>query len=405
MAMNCETFRQNIDAWIDGELNKEIKEEMDRHAQVCAPCARLMEEASLLSAVCADMNEGLSVPLPAQAAWRRAVRAEAKKTRRPSGAWLRGIGSMAAALVVLVAGTLGMRMGGEDSLPVQTIMMAENSGYSEYDLYSNDLQRPDAAGGVMRVGYGLQSDGSVDVSRAAGTQDKQEPAAAQTVVLRSAARSINSDAYDADIQWLEDLVSEYGAYFEERSETAAPGDGVTGRIAHAIVRVPSDRLDDFLMELDQLGQTVLRSESAEDVTGRFMDTQSRLDALYRQKDKLDEMMEAAANVEELIAIDDKLTDVMSSIETLEGDILRWESRQSFSRVTLTLTELLARPVATDAPLGMRMQQGFDESVSWLNSFGQDALVTLATAAPRLVIWIPALALVIVLLCAAFRKRR
>ena len=70
MAMNCETFRQNIDAWIDGELNKEIKEEMDRHAQACAPCARLMEEASLLSAVCADMNEGLSVPLPAQAAGR-----------------------------------------------------------------------------------------------------------------------------------------------------------------------------------------------------------------------------------------------------------------------------------------------------------------------------------------------
>ena len=117
------------------------------------------------------------------------------------------------------------------------------------------------------------------------------------------------------------------------------------------------------------------------------------------------MMAAAVSVEELIAIDDKLTDVLASIESLEGDLRRWESRRSYSRVELTLTEVLKKAPEAEASLGVRMQQGFEQSVQWLKEFGQDALVLLASAAPRLVVWIPALALVVILVCAIRSRKR
>ena len=112
MAMNCETFKQNIDAWLDGELSQEIRQEMEKHADECGTCAHLLDQAQHLSVMCAEMNEGLSVPLPAQAAWRKAVRAEAKRRSRPMATWMRAAAGVAAALAVLVGGTFGVRMNG-----------------------------------------------------------------------------------------------------------------------------------------------------------------------------------------------------------------------------------------------------------------------------------------------------
>ena len=408
MAMNCETFKQNIDAYLDGELMLDEKFEMELHAAECEECARLLDGANTLTALCAELEEEVVVPLSAQAAWRKAVRAEAKK-KRPSGAWVRGLGTVAAALVVTVLSTLGTKSG--DSLPV----ISQQTDYGTA-MQTMNAQAPadrngwNIPGGNVFVlnGNTLHSDGSMDETRAeaqALTSEEKAAVATKPVVLRSAKRGIESDNYDRDVAWLEDLVSEYDAYFEERSEVFSAEGGETGRVIDASVRVPSDRLDDFLTELDQLGKTVLKSEAQEDVTGEYMDTQSRLNALEAQKAKLEEMMASAETVAEVIAIDDKLAEVIASAEALEGDLRRWESRQSYSLVSIKLTEVFEKQIAPTATLGERMKNAFDESVVWLGEFGQDVLVVLAGAAPRLVIWIPAAVLVIVLICVIAKKRR
>lgn len=410
MAMNCDTFRQNIDAYLDGELSRPQRDEMDAHADACEACRSALDQAISLSAMCAELNEGLTVPLEAQAAWRKAVRAESGKKRGKANLWLRGMGTAAAALVLLVTGTFGMRAG----MPASVSQSVTLGG--GYYSFKDEGRRPDddgmPTGRVMTVSN-LQSDGALDEDRGAtdetmtaATGDIMETAAVEPVILRSAERSIHSANYDADFMWLQDLVAEYDAWFEERTVTApAQNDQTTGRVAGAVVRVPSERLDDFLTELDQLGRTVMRSESAEDVTGRYTDTASRLDALQMQKDKLNEMLAGCENVDELIAIDDKLTEVIASMESLEGDLRRWDSLRSYSRVTLTLTETVEAPAAAEVPLPARMKAGFEESVQWLGEFGQDALVLLASAAPRLVVWVPAAALVVILLWAIFGRRR
>ncbi|MBQ2957350.1 MAG: DUF4349 domain-containing protein [Clostridia bacterium] len=321
--------------------------------------------------------------------------------------WTRSLATVAAALVVLVMSTYTVRLGRDvPAAPAAVITLDTESGFalpaSEQE-YKNERE----SGTALLGGYvmtGLQSDGAANGARTMQEEDIVS-SANETVVLKSAARSIQSENYDTDVQWLNDLVSEYDAWFEERSETAADELSSAGRTLSAAVRVPSDRLGDFLMELDQLGRTVLRSESAEDVTGRYMDTQSRLNAMKLQKQKLDEMLAAASTVDELIAIDQKMTEVIGSIESLEGDLRRWESLRSYSTVELTLTEQLKAPVQAPASLGERMKQGFSDSVQWLKEFGQDALVVLATAVPKLVVWIPALALVIAAVCMIRAKKR
>ena len=442
--MNCEEFAQYLVDYSDEKNGRasaidELIMQMDEHAQTCDSCAVLMEQDQLLDELLAEIAEEDAqtvAPLEAQAAWRKAIRAEAaaaeqkenaKEIQKPKQSkiirmdrWVRGIGSIAAALVVLVAGTLGARLNGqvspdlENDHPSQYENSTENMGADRYD------GMPGIAGsGYVLMGNFLQSDGSVDeqsikqnggdtqnsngaVNTALATE--AENTAVQPMVVRSAHRTIHSMEYDRDVQWLGDLVSEYDAYYEEKSESAASAQQ-EGRISSMMIRVPSDRLDDFLMEMDQLGTTVKKIEKAEDVTGRYMDSQSRLSALKIQKDKLTGMMNTAKNVQELIAIDAQLTDVISEMERIEGDLRRWQSQQSYSSVEVIIREVFEQPLTSEASVIERMKAGFAESVEWLKDFGRDALVVLVSMLPRLVIWVPAAVLVGVLIHIFARKKK
>lgn len=411
----------------------EIKQLID-----CSESILPMEEDEQLDALLdellgeiAQRDAEVIAPLEAQAAWRKAIRAEAAAQEKaaakkakiiPINRWMRTAGSIAAALVVLFAGTYGARLG---DMPPQT---SDENHAALYEFYNNE-QNTDSAerwndpvnGVVISAGgysaAALRSDGaddqnnqndvSTEVKTPADTVTTQKQNDmlddVEPVIIRSAQRSIQSTEYDRDVQWLSDLVSEYDAYYEEKSETAANALG--GRVSNLTIRVPVERLDDFLMEMDQLGTTVMRSEKAEEITGRYMDTQSRLDALYQQKSKLSGMMDNALNLQEVIAVDAQLTEVIAEIERLEGDMRRWRSQQSYATVKVALSEVFEQPLTSEASLGERMKAGFDESVVWLGEFGQDALVVLAAVLPRLVVFIPAAVLLGVLIWAFARKKK
>ena len=77
--MNCEEARLLFDAYVDGELSEEEKRALIDHALACEACAQELQAAELLKDTLAHLDDDVQVPLQAQAAWRNAIRAEAKK--------------------------------------------------------------------------------------------------------------------------------------------------------------------------------------------------------------------------------------------------------------------------------------------------------------------------------------
>ncbi len=445
---NCNITEKNV---TDMNMN-------DAREQITGEeCGAFMEQDALLDELLkeiAQQDAQVIAPLEAQAAWRKAIRAEAaaqneraeKDSKKNAGGiirlnrWMRSAGSIAAALVVLIAGTYGMRMGenapvsskneddiGAYSLNVQNVQ-TESYGAESYNGRGADISD---SGYMPLASTYLRSDGSSNTNGAQNGQNSQAEdtslqgttaendekgavvtsdtvtgdavAKIEPVVLRSAERSIHSMEYDRDVQWLGDLIIEYDAYYEEKSEIIAE-DEQTGRVSSMVIRVPSDRLDDFLMEMDQLATTVMIREKAEDVTGRYMDNQSRLKALQAQKDKLTEMMNTAKDVQELIAIDAQFTEVISEMERIEGDLRRWQSQQSYSTVSVTLKEVFEQTLTAEASIGERIKAGFSESMTWLGDFLQDAVVVLVSTLPRLVVWVPAAVLAGIVIWAIMRKK-
>ena len=52
-----------------------------------------------------------------------------------------------------------------------------------------------------------------------------------------------------------------------------------------------------------------------------------------------------------------------------------------------------------------MKEAFSDSVKWLRTFGQNAAIFLAALTPRLAVWGPVAAIVIVVICLIFRRKK
>ena len=405
MTMNCERFRSMLDRYIDSELSEEERSAMEEHTLSCDDCADLLNQALTTATMCAELNEGLTVPLECQAGWRRAVREEAAQAKKTPKwlVWRRAlsVAAAAAALFFAIGGALN-----PDSLTLKASLMNSADQYNETAGYEGDYLSEGA--GMARTASGkaaflLESDGALDTGKAVGTSGESAQSG-DVVVLRSALRHVVSKSFDSDLMWLEDLLREYNAYFEERTVTGQAED--YNRVLSASIRVPSASLDDFLTALDDMGTVTLREERAEDITADYTDVSMRLSVLRSQLDQLNAMNETAESVSDLIAIHERATELMAEIESYESTLRGWSSQQSYSTVSLTVEEDVTG--GEDAPstsLGERMKEAFNASVEWLKTFGQNAAIFLAALAPRLAVWGPVAVIVIVIICLIFRRKK
>ena len=227
--MNCEQMRAMLDAYIDGELSAEEMRALRDHAATCEDCRNELEAAELVRDALAHMDDDVSVPLEAQAAWRNAVRAEAGKRSRKR--MLRVVYGLAAALVVAIGCTAVLR---SDALNPQN---------------------------VVTLDAGVQARG-VELSAMVATDGESDAV--------EAANSISGDGYSAwkkyavaDVdracQTLEELTAEY-------SGTATTDRGEADREAMYRIELPAAYMEDFLNAASLLGTELdseLREESSE----------------------------------------------------------------------------------------------------------------------------------------------
>ncbi len=107
------------------------------------------------------------------------------------------------------------------------------------------------------------------------------------------------------------------------------------------------------------------TETVQNVTGDYVDTQSRLKTLHTEQARLLELMNHAQAMGDIVTIEQKLTDVEGQIETYEGRLKNLADQVSFYTVQIDLEPI---SVATPPPaepgwsLGQVFQQAFNASI-------------------------------------------
>ena len=220
------------------------------------------------------------------------------------------------------------------------------------------------------------------------------PADERKVIL-SADVTLEAKNYDEALQTLLSSVSACGGYLASREDYS-----YSARETVLSVRVPSERFDGFLGGLGEIANVVYLSQSSDDITESYVETESYLASLNTQQERLLQLMEQASSLEELLQIEDRLAEVRAQLQYYASLKNSYDSRVQYSTISLRLSEV--RDYTVNEPtFGEQLLLTLKESGRSFVLFLQDLLFLLIHLLPYLLI----LAVALPFAVRALRRRK
>lgn len=110
------------------------------------------------------------------------------------------------------------------------------------------------------------------------------------------------------------------------------------RYFYAVVRVPSDKYNAFINSLKDTGNVINYTYSTEDITDSYYDSQTRLNTLEAEYSKVLEFYDKAESIQELISVEDRLTDIQYEIDAIKLRLKNYDLLTNYSTLDLSVTE-------------------------------------------------------------------
>lgn len=164
-------------------------------------------------------------------------------------------------------------------------------------------------------------------------------------IIYSADLLAQTTDFDAAIATLDAQIASFGGFIERsdvNGDTNYDENGVArivNRWAYYVIRVPAARFEEFLRQTEGIGNVTSLSRYAENVTSQYTDYEARLSSLRTQEERLLSMLEKSEDVESLIALEQRLSDVRYELESIERNLKNLDMQISYSTVTLNLEEV------------------------------------------------------------------
>ena len=399
--MNCKDFSNLLDAYVDGSLSQAEANQMRDHAAACPDCAAML---TLLQDA-RRMDEEIEVPEAFSSSWRQRIREEEKMEEKrikdfPWKTWL----AAAAVLVFVLGGTALTR----ENMPSRTKLnetvsssaQAKTSGSSvarrNADVGAGNMLYEDMAAPMMTAAY--EDYDAADMEEAAA----EVPAAGearQEKIIRNASFTVKTTDYDTDLERLQTLTKDLGGRVEYLS---ANGDASSGqaRSASLTLRIPAQRLDEFLSGVEGIGNVTAMTQEMQDVSDSYYDVQTRLDTQRKKLERLQAMFAAAEDVSDLIEIESAIADAQYYIDRYTSQLKSYDGKVEYSTVNASVREVRVTEMK-EVTLGQRIAEGFRNSLDAGAEFLEDMVIFLVSALP----WLIAVAVVLVAVRLIIRKAK
>ncbi len=209
---------------------------------------------------------------------------------------------------------------------------------------------------------------------------------------------LETTEYDKACGDIAALTQQLGGYLESQSSSNY---SAGYRSASYTVRVPAEQFETFLHQIGTLCSVRWQSQSAEDVSEAYYDTESRLETAKIKLDRLQELLAKAENMEDIITVESAISDVEYQIESMSGELRHYDALIGYSTVYITLSEVYKISDTDYAPLtfGQRIASAFREGLEDFADTLEDFAEWLAYS------WLGILLIVVVVVVAVKLIRR
>lgn len=151
-----------------------------------------------------------------------------------------------------------------------------------------------------------------------------------------------------------------GGYIE-RSEISGSAE-YRNQSANFCIRIPAEKLAEFIVSVEENGTVVYNSKSTEDVTLQYVDTESHLKALKVEEKTLLSLLEKAEKLSDIFAIQEELTEVRYQIDSYESQLRVYDNQVDYSTVNLSVTEVFRETTAVKNGFWSEASAGFSDSL-------------------------------------------
>ena len=227
-------------------------------------------------------------------------------------------------------------------------------------------------------------------------------------LIYNASVSFSTEQFDEDVLKVKTAAAGFKGYVSNEvirgTKPEKQSDG--GRYTDITVRIPTENYNAFISMLSGMGKNTYMSQNVNDVTDQYYDVETRLEVLELSKGRLEELLKKAEEMEDIISLNQELSDITYQIENLKGSKRYLDNRIAYSTVTVSIAEVFKATIGMpeEESLGSRISDEFNENLVGVKTFFEDLAVTFIGASPVIII-ILVIGAVIFVIVRAVRKKR
>lgn len=240
---------------------------------------------------------------------------------------------------------------------------------------------------------------------ASGAESPESQKSTEEKIIKTVDLSIQTKEYEAYLAALTSNVTKLGGYVENSTNhMGSYYSSNSNRSSTYVVRIPADKLDEFLAGAEEKGKIIRKTEKQENVTLEYVDLESRINAYKTERTTLTGLLEKAESLEDVLSIQERLSEVNYQIESYTAKMRVLENRIGYSTITLNIDEV-ERVTEEKPTIGSRIKNTFLDNLEELGEWMSDFVVNFIGGLPIIIPVVAVIVVAILVLRKIIRKRR
>ncbi|MGQ4380197.1 DUF4349 domain-containing protein, partial [Streptomyces sp. SAS_267] len=188
---------------------------------------------------------------------------------------------------------------------------------------------------TAKAGPAERADSGAAGSDGSGGRKAAPPKVTVNRIIRTASLTVEVKEVTKALDDARTTAENAGGYVGNETTTR---DGRGHERTRLVLRVPTERYDQVLADLEGAGKVVERTAKAQDVTDQVVDVESRVKSQRASVARVRELMDKATKLSDVVALEGELSSREADLEALLAQQASLKDRTSLATITLSLSE-------------------------------------------------------------------
>lgn len=206
-------------------------------------------------------------------------------------------------------------------------------------------ERYDAEGGYTYAAADEKADAAEGLTSTSQSGESTVPVGQK--LIRTVDLTVETEAMDDLLSQVQATIAQLGGYVENRNVYNGGVGSRKSRWANLTIRIPAEKLDQFVTHVSESSNVTNHSETTKDVTLSYVGTESRIKALETEEARLLELMASAKDLKDLLTLEEKLTDVRTELERHKSQLRVYDNQVNYATVHLNVQEVVEYTVVEE----------------------------------------------------------